>query len=63
MTTLEIQVPDKNAKKYQILFESFARRKMTNEDFEDVLLSFKIDEVASEKKEDYIDADTFLGKA
>lgn len=60
MTTLEIQVPDTQAKKYEALFQTLASRKMTSEDFEDVLLSCKIEEVASKNPDDYMSADVFL---
>ena len=60
MTTLEIQVPDIQAKKYEALFQTLASRNMTSEDFEDVLLSCRIDEVASNNPDDYMSADGFL---
>ena len=62
MTTLEVQVPEQQAHEYRILFQSLARRKMSNEDFEDLLLSLKIEEVASSNSDDYISAEDFLEK-
>jgi len=62
MTTVEVQVPDTQAQEYKALFQSLAKRKMTSDDFEDLLLSSKIEEVASDNKEDYTSAEDFLQK-
>ncbi len=60
MITLEVQVPEQQAQEYRMLFQSLAKRKMSNEDFEDILLSLKIKDVASDNSHDYVSAETFL---
>lgn len=60
MTTLEIQVPDQKAKNYKALFQSLAKRDMTWEDIEDMLLGIKMEEVSSDNLEDYISSREFL---
>ena len=57
MTTLEIQVPEKHAKKYKLLFDALVKKKLNEEEFEDFFLWIKIDEVKSDKK---IDSETFM---
>lgn len=59
MTTLEIQVPDQKAKNYKALFQSLAKRDMTWEDIEDMLLGIKMEEVSSDNLEDYIHQENF----
>lgn len=62
MTTLEIQVPDTQAQKYEALFQTLARQKMKSEDIEDMLLGLKIGEVSSHNSDDYISAQQFLSQ-